>query len=526
MKTQALFIFLLLFLFSCGSADDTKISFLKDKSLKVSEKMELLMDSDYLKKLGLNKDEIVWVQEIYQKRNLKPFFANDSSLNKKGAAIEIWQKHPLYFGIPQKRLVKLKKINLHPLEKDILITLNNARILEDLNKGIFNFDSKTLKPKSLPTTETYIVTLKQLDTISIDRLFLKQGSLDTNYRFLAQHLYDYCLRYQIDTTNYHIKTRSEDSLSKFSAIQKALQGKRYLSPGDWDLKNGIAALKLFQTHNGLSPDGFLNSYTAKALNESTEHKVLRAMLSLDKLRQSKIHQEKYMRINIPEYRLYFYANDSLKSENRIVVGKVSNKTPELNSIVTQVIALPFWKVPSDIANHEVLPSVKNNSGYLAKHNYKIYKEKDVEIDPSTVVWKGKSNFPYMLIQQPGIDNSLGLIKFEFANKFNVYVHDTPSKTLFRNPVRSYSHGCMRCENPIELAKIVLDNDKIGKKRNVVTKDSLDSIISRGVNYPIALQRSFPIFVYYQTVVAYRDQLLFQLDIYDRDQEYLDLLNNY
>ena len=318
----------------------------------------------------------------------------------------------------------------------------------------------------------------------------------------------------------------EDSLSKFSAVQNALQGKNYLSPGDWDLKNGITALKLFQTHNGLSPDGILNSYTATALNESTEHKVLRAMLSLDKLRQSKIHQEKYMRINIPEYRLYYYANDSLKSENRIVVGKVSNKTPELNSIVTQVIALPFWKVPSDIANHEVLPSVKNNSGYLAKHHYKIYKEKDIEIDPSTVSWKGKSNFSYTLIQQPGVDNSLGLIKFEFANKFNVYVHDTPSKTLFRNPVRSYSHGCMRCENPIELAKIVLANDKIGKKRNVVTKDSLDSIISRGINYPIALQRSFPIFVYYQTVVAYRNQLLFHLDIYDRDQEYLDLLNNY
>jgi len=525
MKTQALFIFLLLFLFSCESKEGSEISFLKDKSLKVSEKMELLMDSDYLEKLGLKKEEILWVQEIYQKRNLKPFFANDSCLTNRGIEIEISQTNSLYFGIPQQRLLKLKKNHSHPLEKDVVMTLNIARILEDLNKGIFNFEAKTLKTNSLPTSEVYLSVLKQLDTLSIDRLYLKQGSLDTNYRFLAEHLYDYCQKYKIDTVNYHLKTLAEDSLSKFSAVQKALQGKNYLSPGDWNLKNGIAALKLFQEHNGLSPDGILNSYTAKALNESTEHKVLRAMLSLDKMRQSHMHQEKYMRINIPEYRLYYYANDSLKSENRIVVGKVTNKTPELNSNVTQVIALPFWKVPSDIANHEVLPSVKNNSGYLAKHHYKIYKEKDVEIDPTTVAWKGKSNFPYLLIQQPGIDNSLGLIKFEFANKFNVYVHDTPSKTLFRNPVRSYSHGCMRCENPIELAKIVLDNDKIGKKQNVVTKDSLDSIISRGINYPIALQRSFPIFVYYQTVVAYRDQLLFQLDIYDRDQEYLNLLIN-
>ena len=488
--------------------------------------MELLIDSNYLKQLGLKKEEIVWVREVYQKRNLQPFYANDSSLSIEGKEIERNQIHSLYFGIPKQRLVKIKKKYLHPLEKDIELTINNARILEDLNSGIFNFENKTLRPKSLPTSEAYFLALKQLDTISIDRLFIKQGSLDTNYQFLAKHLYNYCVKYQIDTTNYHIKTLSEDSLSKFSAIQKVLQGKKYLRPGDWVIKNGITALKLFQTHNGLSPNGIIDSYTANALNESTEHKVLRAMLSLDKLRQSKIHQAKYMRINIPEYRLYYYANDSLKSENRIVVGKKTNKTPQLNSIVTHIIALPFWKVPTDIANDEVLPSVKKNSGYLAKHNYKIYKEKNVEIDPHTVSWKRKSNFPYILIQQPGVENSLGLIKFEFVNKFNVYVHDTPSKTLFRNPVRSYSHGCMRCENPIELAKIVLDYDKVGKKNNIITRDSLDSIISRGRNYPIALQRSFPIFVYYQTVVAYRDQLLFQLDIYDRDQEYLDLLNNY
>jgi murein L,D-transpeptidase YcbB/YkuD len=288
---------------------------------------------------------------------------------------------------------------------------------------------------------------------------------------------------------------------------------------DEELKN---ALNRFQRDNGLTEEIKINTNTITALSESNKTKILRAAISLDKIRQSKIHQAKYVRINIPEYKLYFYANDSLKSMHRIIVGKNTSQTPELTSKINKIVAFPFWKVPYSICKDEALPAIKKNIAYLNNNHYKIYKDA-VEINPATINWKKMTYFPYILIQQPGNFNSLGIMKFEFANNFSVYVHDTPSKSLFNRSVRNFSHGCMRCENPLKLGRIMLENDIVGNKPTKFTSDSLDTVMLSQSNRSIFLKVSIPIYVYYQTVVADRNKLVFYLDIYKRDDEYLNLL---
>ena len=161
---------------------------------------------------------------------------------------------------------------------------------------------------------------------------------------------------------------------------------------------------------------------------------------------------------------------------------------------------------------------------MDKHNYKLFK-KGEEVDPYSVDWKKirQNAFPYRVRQEPGPKNSLGIIKFDFYNKHSVYFHDTPSKSLFGVDVRAYSHGCMRTQNPVDLAKIILERDEYRNKFNEVIPDSLDSIFARNENYEIKLLSPVPIYVEYQSATRKGLGIALFLDIYGRDEEYLGLI---
>jgi murein L,D-transpeptidase YcbB/YkuD len=375
--------------------------------------------------------------------------------------------------------------------------------------------------------------LNKPDSVEFARFYIDHSFTDTNYRFLAEHLYAFCSNFPLDKTTFQIKPQKEDSINSVPDTKQALHLKGYLGVADSDEEVYIKALKEFQIHNGLKPDGKIGKYTAQALNESTYNKVLRAGLAMDKMRRHAKYPEKFIRVNLPEYMLRYYVNDSLKSVHNIVCGTVDHQTPELKSKVHSIVVYPYWNVPFSIASKEILPALKANRNYLTKNNYKIFKG-DREIDPHSVNWKKikKNTFPYKVVQQPGPGNSLGIIKFEFHNSHSVYIHDTPVKYLFKTDVRSYSHGCMRCQNPVDLGKVVLDYDtlrrghrKIGGKGNPLTPDSLDSLMVVAENYPIKLMDQVPVYVEYQSVVADREHMVFHLDIYKRDEEYLKIMRD-
>lgn len=522
------FIFLILsfsLFYSCSdSAEEVPIEFFNDKSISIEKKLQKVLENSYLKTLGFNDLQSAWLQEHYEKKAFKPHWINDSMLIESGNKLKKTLSNSMWFGIPENRISFSKKKKLNWVEEEIILTAKTALILHDLNKGFLNIKEKKYKLKYFVSSGSFDSTLSLTNKLSYDDIFLQQRPTDTNYQFIASKLYIFCQSYTLDKSTFYVKAFKEDTINAIPNATKALVSKGYLKETLKDSLSFVEALKVFQEHNGLKKDGKVGKYTSWALNESTYDKVLRAAFVMDKLRTAIVYPSKCVRINLPEYLLRFFVNDSLKQIHNIVIGKTENQTPQLESKIRDIVVYPYWKVPFSIASKEVLPAAKRSAGYFAKNNYKVFKGK-TEINPYSVNWKQikAGAFPYQVIQDPGPKNSLGIIKFEFYNEFSVYVHDSPAKSLFKTDVRSYSHGCMRCENPVDLGKVILDYDSVGRKRNDLTRDSLDTLLLRAENFVINLKKPIPIYVEYNTVFADREKLIFHLDIYKRDEEYLKIM---
>ncbi len=528
MRQIVVFFLLILVLAACDSAnaEEKKVNMLEDKQLSAKEKIKLCLEGDYKDVLGLNEAQLSWLKDLYQSRNFQPIWHKELVLTDQGADLKQTLGRSLWLGIPESRLKFKKNKEENPILEDLLMTAQSALMLQDLRTGFLSDTSVAFAEAKLIDPMIYDSLLKKPDSLDFMTFYRGKNIGDTNYRFLADHLFEFCSSYPLDRSEFKIKPYKEDSVHTIEDSKNALRQKGYLSKDEDDSLKFVEALKLFQTHNGLKADGKVGKYTAQALNESTFDKVLRAALSLDKMRRKVRYPKKYLHINLPEYTLRFYANDSLKSIHNVVVGTTDHQTPQLRSKVHTIVVYPYWNVPYSIASKEILPALKANKNYLTKNNYKIYRG-DVEVNPSSVNWNKikKNTFPYKVVQQPGPKNSLGIIKFEFHNNFSVYIHDTPSKSYFRSDVRSYSHGCMRCEKPVDLGKMILTYDSIRKKPNPITADSLDSLIGLAQNYPIKLLNPVPVFVEYQTVVADSEKMTFHLDIFKRDEDYLKIMRD-
>jgi murein L,D-transpeptidase YcbB/YkuD len=508
---------------SCSLKSDSTI-FNKTATLTIQQKLKAILQTPNLQSLGLNELQISWMQEFYSERFFNPIWCNDTTLNEEGRQMKNALSRSLWFGIPANRL----KFEIKPdriwLEEEVLNTAKLAIFLTDIRNGFLDFEQKKYTDKVFVSKKTLNEFLQSKRSETVDERLLSQGPRDSNYVNLSRQIYQYCEKYSVDTTTFSVLATRLDSVKSHFQATQALFSKGYLKTKSTDITDFTAALKLYQQHNGLKSDGVIGKYTVIALNESTYSKILRAALALDKLRREKSYPPKCIRINIPEYLLRFYVNDSLKSTHRMVVGNVENQTPELISKINKIIVYPYWNVPNSIARKEILPILKRSPNYLARNNMKIYR-KTTRINPYRVNWRRirKNTFPYTIRQDPGPTNSLGILKFEFFNNYNVYVHDTPSKHLFDSDIRAFSHGCMRCEFPIVLGKLILDYDSISGRRNPITSDSLDSMLLKVENRPFPLKDPIPIFIEYTSVCANRDGILFYLDIYKREEDFLKIM---
>jgi murein L,D-transpeptidase YcbB/YkuD len=148
-------------------------------------------------------------------------------------------------------------------------------------------------------------------------------------------------------------------------------------------------------------------------------------------------------------------------DTRVIVGAPYRRSPEFSTVVTGVEIDPYWNVPDGIAREELLPRIREDPEFLAENNYRVLgteRGRTVVVDPATVDWSAhrSDRFPYRLRQEPGLENALGRIKLQMPNRWDVYLHDTPARELFERTVRSFSHGCIRVEDPFGLAALLLD----------------------------------------------------------------------
>jgi murein L,D-transpeptidase YcbB/YkuD len=329
---------------------------------------------------------------------------------------------------------------------------------------------------------------------------------------------------QLSTTYFEIPALEDDSIACINLSKQSLIDKGYLLNDSSDT-DFINALKNFQVDNGIKGDGNIGVYTRNALKESQRYRVHRAVLSLERWRWRFVFPERYIWVNIPEYKLRLFYNDTLFLTHNVVVGKPENTTPQLLSKLRAIITMPYWTQPQKIAEKEFLPAIQSNSNYATKNEYKIFRG-DKEVDPHTVNWKKykEKNFPFRVRQEPGEKNALGVVKFEFSNKYGVYLHDTPSKGFFKRDIRAFSHGCVRCDMPDSLARFILSRDD---KRQKMTRDSLDTLIARKEQFTILLRKPIPIHLDYITVSTNeKGLLLYYPDIYLRDEKYLKAMKIY
>ncbi|MFT5859646.1 MAG: murein L,D-transpeptidase YcbB/YkuD [Flavobacteriaceae bacterium] len=502
-------------------AEESDGATFENQDIPVSEKIKTAINKEYIATLGMDESALDYLYNFYNARDFKPVWSNDSCLTAVGEKLKVILRKPEQLGVPQGRHAKLTGENY--IQDELINTYLTARVNHDLENGIIDFEAKKRKPVGYLSKERLNDYVNLNDDSDIRHQFLALGPSDSSYIILSKGLMHLMDNYPMDTSIFEVHTIKKDTIESHKRATAALISKGYLTV-DNDTSELFIALREFQTQSGLKPDAVIGKYTSRALNESTVHRRDRIILAMDKIRAREAFPTKYIHINIPEYKLRFYINDSLKSDHNIVVGKSGNETPELTSKLKHIIAYPFWNVPYSISSEEILPAVKYNVDYLANHDYKIYKD-GKEVDPTTVNWSkiGQRSFPYKVVQGPGRRNSLGIIKFVFPNSHSVYFHDTPSKSLFSADVRAYSHGCMRTQNPVQLAEAILERDQLDFRENDIIVDSLDSIMVKAVRRDIKLIDPIPIFIEYITVARRGDEMITYIDIYGRDEEYLKIM---
>ena len=227
------------------------------------------------------------------------------------------------------------------------------------------------------------------------------------------------------------------------------------------------AVKKFQKRHGLAVDGVVGKGTQKALNLSVDDKIKKVLLNIDRIKWLPREDEKrYIIVNLPEFMLHYIEDNQTKQKLKVIVGNKRHPTPIFSHYISFIVLNPYWKVPEGIVRREVIPHMVKDPSYLRKQGivaHRTWDEKSRIMDTSFLYWEdylyGGQKFPYRLMQPPGPRNALGKIKFKFPNRFSVYLHDTPTRYLFKKSFRAYSHGCVRLSKPEKLLERVAEFDK-------------------------------------------------------------------
>jgi murein L,D-transpeptidase YcbB/YkuD len=220
-------------------------------------------------------------------------------------------------------------------------------------------------------------------------------------------------------------------------------------------------------------------------------------------------------VNIPEYELRLLDGGRPELAMRVVVGKDVSATPVFSDEISQVVFGPTWSIPNDIVTHEIVPALRETHDYLAAHHIRVLDgpgPEAHEVDPARLDLSDSAAVAaYSFRQDPGVDNALGKVKFVCPNRFNVYLHDTPAGGLFDQRSRSFSHGCVRVEQPADLAVALLrDTGSWPRERVQAAMDTARTMA-------VSLSKPVPVHILYWTAwVDDQGTLQFRPDVYDLD----------
>ncbi|MBE7173324.1 MAG: L,D-transpeptidase family protein [Williamsia sp.] len=401
---------------------------------------------------------------------------------------------------------------------DVLLTEAYFTIARHLKLGRLSPDSVTLKKDSIyndaffiknfneaTSKSTVINTLQNLEPKYPGYQRIKSGIksfLDSaNFKPYTYIIYPY-----------------KDSLQFITSLRKRLAEDGFLPNGATTMDSATLAggIQSYQRNKNLTATGKITESLIRVLNNTDWEKFKTVAVTLDryKLLPDTIPAT-YVLVNLPAYTLYVYDEDTLALQSRVIVGSPRTKTPLLNSAISNFITYPQWTVPYSIIFKEMLPRIQRNISYLERQNLMVVNGSDEVVDPYKIDWSklNSKHFPYLIRQREGDDNSLGVIKFNFRNKYSVYLHDTNVRWQFNRAARAISHGCVRVERWEELSHFLVRADTVR-----FPPDTLRAWMSRQEKHMVTGFPKVPLFIRYLTTDGKDGKLVFYSDIYGYDRQ--------
>ena len=298
-----------------------------------------------------------------------------------------------------------------------------------------------------------------------------------------------------------------------------LQGDSMSTEFDGDLE---AAVKRFQQNHGLTADGIVGPGTLAAMNVPVRARIDQIRANLERARWVLRNlPDSYIITDIAGFRVNYSRNGEMIWSTRAQVGKPYRKTPVFRDTIRYLEVNPTWTVPPTILKQDTLPKIRKDLNYLRNKDMEVLSFSGKSVDPASIDWSQypAKPFPYLIRQRPGPKNALGRIKFMFPNKHAVYLHDTPSRTLFGRDARAFSSGCIRVQHPFEFAELLLDDP-------AWTRERLLEVVESRKTTRINLKKPITVLLLYWTVDTSADaNVVFKPDIYDRDPMIIKALNS-
>ena len=541
-----------LFLVSCGGNGTNKEDVVADPKAmdkSVAENIGAFLeaasgndgnldDSIHLKMLNVLK-------EVYQDRDDRPLWSSTEKWQPFADSLyhfieqaELQGLFPEDYHFSKLRLLKTR-LDADSLSRmdavlwtraDLLLTDGLVQVIKDLKVGRLRKDSVSLNKDSVLYEDFYVATLrsilkkKQFSTV-LDALQpahqgyweLKKGIrsfLDSMDRRVFTHI-----RYPFK------KGDAKDSAFFIKLLQQRLAESKCIDLTD-KLPDSVQlslAIKRYQEKKGLKADGKYGKILVSTLNNNDVERFKRIAITLDRYKQlPKKMPEKYIWVNLPGYYLCVVESDTVVFESKIICGKPETRTPLLNAQVSDMITYPTWTVPTSIIVKQYLPKLKKNPNYLTKIGLHLLDKNGEVVDPNTVQWeKYSKGIPYKVMQGSGDDNSLGVIKFNFNNRYAVYLHDTNQRYLFKNSSRAFSHGCVRVQEWEKLAFYIARNDSallsIKNGSLKYTADSIRNWIAKKDRRRIDVKNQVPLFIRYFSCEGKDGNIRFYDDVYGEDK---------
>lgn len=322
------------------------------------------------------------------------------------------------------------------------------------------------------------------------------------------------------------KYKRGDTASVLSAVKKRLMVTGDYKATDTSMvfnESLTEAVKNFQARYGQSQDGIVSREFVNEMNTPIHKRIEQIIINIERCRWVPAALTgDYLVVNIPEFKLHVYDGNQYLWNMNVVLGRATDRTVIFNGNLKYIVFNPYWNVPMSIFSKEILPKIRADKTYFNSEELEIVKNSvpEMSIDPESIDWNNPEEYfmAYTIRQKPGKKNALGSMKFLFPNEYNIYLHDTPSKSLFERSSRSFSHGCIRLAEPEKLALFLLQKDKDWNE------NSIKKALEPGKEKYVTLKEGVPVFIAYFTAwVDRQGRLNFRDDIYGHDAKMAKLI---